>query len=120
MVAQARLGRILFPAIQSRCGGIELTQLSPAEAGQRLLEVLLAPCRPWRYATAFERFGGPAPDMRNIERQCQRLAEMVPAFVCAVGRDVYSGDLPWTTPRRHPAHPALSKPQLLITNTSVV
>ena len=103
MATAARLVKIVFPNIQPQARGIELVPLSPAEAGRRLAEALLAPCRPWRYATAFARFSGEAPPLDAIEQQCRKLAQETPAYLCVLGRDAYRGELPWTAWRRRAA-----------------
>ena len=90
-VAEAQAAVLLFPRQTGQPGGLQLRQLDPSSACQRLQQGLFGHIGPDRLSEVFTVFPSrlsrsQAPDDPAL---CQQLAAAVPAWECLLGRDSY-------------------------------
>ena len=95
-IQSAPLAKVLFASVKPEARGAELIRLSPNEAAERLAENLLAPCRPLRWPSVFQRFTASAPPSdEELASRCRQLAEQLPCYRCLLGPDAYRSAVPW-------------------------
>ncbi len=95
-IASAPLTKVLFPKVQPQARGVELVRLAPDEAAEQLAENILAPCRPMRWPSAFQRLAASAPPTwQRLLDHCRRLANDVACYRCVLGPDAYCAAVPW-------------------------
>ncbi len=100
-VQSAPLAKVLFPNVQPQARGVEMIRLATDEAAAQLAENILAPCRPLRWSSAFERFAACAPPAwQRLLDNCRRIANDVACYRCVLGPDAYRAGAPWLEPRR--------------------
>jgi hypothetical protein len=89
-VASAALETILFPRVTGARGGIELRRLDPPEAADRLRQALFRAQAPTSHVGMLLAPSAQTTDAAPREELCRRLADRVPCFACALGREAYT------------------------------
>lgn len=88
-VASAALETILFPRVTGARGGIEIRRLAPPEASDRLRRALFRAHAPTSHVGMLLAPSAETAGTATREELCRRLADRVPCFDCALGREAY-------------------------------
>jgi hypothetical protein len=88
-VASAGLETILFPRVTGARGGIELRRLAPPEASDMLRRALFRAHAPTSHVGTLLAPSADTIGTATREELCRRLADRVPCFACALGREAY-------------------------------
>jgi hypothetical protein len=87
--ASATLATILFPRVTGAGGGIAVRRLAPPEASERLRRALFRAHAPTSHVGMLLAPPAETTVTEDRDARCRRLADLVPCFDCALGRQAY-------------------------------